>query len=466
MANTNLKRIEELKALLAKQDGVFYTHNGSFHADDALCSALIYTFADDFMDSKPVKVNRVCDRFLKDNNLTDENALIFDIGRGRFDHHQEDTPCRDPEKPKSKYAALGRLWNYFGTEMCMLYGASNEEAAKIAADYLDTAFIQNMDKTDNFGQRDFPNPLAFYIKAINPKCNAFADEAFAKFAHTFNFKCLILYAVDYGNAVQQATELASTTEKDYIVLEEFIPAVNFASTHIHFTVTESVRDPGCWNLNAVDATKHPIPNIMVNEEMKKLFPGCTFVHTARFLAVFDSKEHAVEAAERIYQMELTEEAVNYVDDFASDVVVDKAIEDHTILEKNPERKKSVFFRQLSLLDYYSRDVICCKEAISADFKIPSNELILTIRNMLWSMRNFVQHIDSTTKLVCDENQLMHVYYMVKTIYVHKNTIPAIAFNLREDIPQELVENLYEIFKVVRPGMAVDQLAKEAGVRVI
>lgn len=306
-------KIQELYGLYEKQGFIAYTHGGKFHADDMLSAALL-DVAFRLIDStawKNIRIARFTDKYLNDNNLNDSNALIFDIGRGRFDHHQEDCPVRYEDKPKTKYASLGRLWNYIGEEVCLMYGAENEEAAKYAAKYLDETFIQNMDKTDNFGPKEFPNTLAYYVNATYNEAIAlastfdgvdvttFVNEAFNRLCRGedfIKFDTLITHAVECGNNQLKVNELANSTTENYIVLDDYIPAMNFTNTHIQYVIYKSNRDEGCWTINSVNNTKYPIP---VMDIIKDQYKNCKFVHQQEFTAVFTDKESAIEAVKFI-----------------------------------------------------------------------------------------------------------------------------------------------------------------------
>ncbi len=43
----------------------------------------------------------------------DYEGIVFDIGRGQYDHHQRDSRVRENGVP---YAAFGLLWEKFGPE--------------------------------------------------------------------------------------------------------------------------------------------------------------------------------------------------------------------------------------------------------------------------------------------------------------------------------------------------------------
>ena len=73
-------------------------HAGTFHADDALAAALVLTAA-----GRDIPVKRY---FTVPEGLPD-TVIVADIGRGKFDHHQDDARCR---ADGSKYAACGLLY--------------------------------------------------------------------------------------------------------------------------------------------------------------------------------------------------------------------------------------------------------------------------------------------------------------------------------------------------------------------
>ena len=104
---------------------VAYTHAGKFHADDVFSAALLRILRPDI-------------RFVRAMGLPEGfEGFAFDIGWGRFDHHQKDAPVRENGVP---YAAFGLLWREFGQTLL------GEEA-----DNFDEHFIQPLDLEDNTG---------------------------------------------------------------------------------------------------------------------------------------------------------------------------------------------------------------------------------------------------------------------------------------------------------------------------
>lgn len=71
-----------------------FTHSGKFHADDVFSAALLLYL------NPEITIAR--------GNIVPENyeGLVFDIGRGQYDHHQKDSRIRDNGVP---YAAFGLL---------------------------------------------------------------------------------------------------------------------------------------------------------------------------------------------------------------------------------------------------------------------------------------------------------------------------------------------------------------------
>ena len=94
-----------------------FTHAGKFHADDVFATALLQILRPD------IKITRgftVPDDF---------DGIVYDIGFGMFDHHQEPREYRANGVP---YAAFGLLWRVLGP------GLVGERQARL----IDENFIQ------------------------------------------------------------------------------------------------------------------------------------------------------------------------------------------------------------------------------------------------------------------------------------------------------------------------------------
>ena len=135
---------EDLLEQIQRKDAAAFTHGGKFHADDVFSAALLLYLNPEIVITRG---NRVPEDF---------DGIVFDIGRGRYDHHQKDSRVRENGVP---YAAFGLLWEELG-------GAILGE--ELAAEF-DEAFVQPLDNNDNTGEK---NELATLIGNFNPAWDA------------------------------------------------------------------------------------------------------------------------------------------------------------------------------------------------------------------------------------------------------------------------------------------------------
>lgn len=93
---------ENLLNKIRQKDAKALTHGGKFHADDIFSSALLLYL------NPEIQITR-------GNQVPEEyDGIVFDIGRGAYDHHQKDSRVRENGIP---YAAFGLLWEELGTEI-------------------------------------------------------------------------------------------------------------------------------------------------------------------------------------------------------------------------------------------------------------------------------------------------------------------------------------------------------------
>ena len=90
--NTLLKQIRQEHASA-------FTHSGKFHADDVFSAALLLYLNPEITITRGNKVPE------------DFEGIVFDIGRGQYDHHQKDSRIRENGVA---YAALGFCGKHWG----------------------------------------------------------------------------------------------------------------------------------------------------------------------------------------------------------------------------------------------------------------------------------------------------------------------------------------------------------------
>lgn len=117
-----------------------FTHGSKFHADDVFATAVLQII------SPGIKIER------GPGVPQDFDGIVYDIGGGRFDHHQEGKEYRSNGCP---YAAFGLVWREYGAAFI-----GEEEALEF-----DRKFIQPLDESDNTGKE---NVLASIIDEFNP----------------------------------------------------------------------------------------------------------------------------------------------------------------------------------------------------------------------------------------------------------------------------------------------------------
>ena len=270
-----MTNIETLKNLA--KNGVV-THSSRFHADDILSAALLKVVGIIPNISVIQRVGRVQQNF---------NGLIFDIGGGQFDHHQQDARIRPTGE---KYAAFGLLWYAVGTEYIVDKYKTDEKTAKSAAEKFDIDFVIPMDLSDNFGTKRYPNTLSYLIASRNDI--KFTQEQTNKMFVTIANNCCeylesgIYKSYKFTKDKNQAQTLAVS---DFITLplDCDVDRSAFEGTRVKYIIKESHR--GTYNITTVEPYKIPAEYINM--------PGCVQVYSIG--AAFDTYNNALISAKKL-----------------------------------------------------------------------------------------------------------------------------------------------------------------------
>jgi len=112
------------------------THNGKFHADDVMATAILRLLLGD------IKVIRT-----RDENILRKLDFVYDISFGEFDHHQLNKEIRENNIP---YAACGLVWREFGSRVIQKFNSKfDENDIMTIFDYVERNLVQGIDATDN-----------------------------------------------------------------------------------------------------------------------------------------------------------------------------------------------------------------------------------------------------------------------------------------------------------------------------
>lgn len=259
-----------------------FTHGGKFHADDVFSAALLTYLYPDIQIERGFQVPE------------DYDGIVFDIGFGEFDHHQENKRVR---KNGIAYAAFGLLWERFGASI-----VGEDEAARF-----DEKFIQPLDLNDNTGEF---HEVASIIGLFNPAWDSDAD-ADAAFHQAKEFALQIL-TMKFQKifSVLRAKELVEgfiAKQLDGImIMEVSAPWKQFVKdTEIEFVVSPSQR--GGYNAQVVEyevneerIMKCPFPESWRGKTAEELpvisgIETLKFCHNSGFLAATATLEDAVKA---------------------------------------------------------------------------------------------------------------------------------------------------------------------------
>ena len=303
--------MNQLLEMIRQKDASAFTHSGKFHADDVFSSALLLYLNPEITITRGNKVPE------------DFDGIVFDIGRGKYDHHQKDSRIRENGIP---YAAFGLLWEDLGCEIL-----GDELAEKF-----DEAFVQPLDNNDNTGEK---NELASLIGSFNPSWdeNGGTDEAFFRAVSVAGMILENKFARYLGNerADKRIEEVLETSDQTgdsrILVLPEFIPCQKrLSETEVAFVIFPSNRGGYCiqpqkkeYSLNY----KCSFPSEWLgleNEELQKEtgLSSATFCHKGGFLMSVGDLSDAIRACQ-ISLDAFTEEItlVNLGDDTSADALL-------------------------------------------------------------------------------------------------------------------------------------------------
>ena len=271
--------------LLKVKKGI--THAGKFHTDDVLSTVLLQTLNPNI---KIIRVNQY------DANDIDQSEISFDIGLGKFDHHQENREVYDYGYP---YSAFGKLWREFGKECLKKYGFTKIDEAFLI---FNRTYVSRIDQGDNEGYQNVEpkfyendlimnfNPSWFELKN-NP--NASNEQFFkvVEFAKAlFNNWMRQLYEqIELIDVEESIWNKAINNEKDgIIVLDERIPWQTFAKknkdNNVKMVVSKNER--GGYSVISKNSYLFKIRKCQY----------LSFVHPSNFMGVANTLENAISAA--------------------------------------------------------------------------------------------------------------------------------------------------------------------------
>lgn len=287
-----------------QKDANFITHAGTFHADEVMATVILLNRFDS------IKLARV-------NEVINENALAYDIGFGKFDHHQLDfNKVRDNN---IKYASCGLIWNEFGLSITEKLNVLNPSEF---ISNIDKNLIMDIDRDDNGQSLDIEIPVKIQgipnlISLFNPtwddlesenKC--FLDALL--FANTI-FNNMVNKIVAKQKAQNIVEEKIEESNNGILILDRYMPwkdivlsSNNPKAKDILYAVFPSKR--GGYNIVATPKqsgsfdVKKPFPNTWAGLDENKLkeisgIKTIKFCHKSLFICSCESYIDALKIAE-------------------------------------------------------------------------------------------------------------------------------------------------------------------------
>lgn len=286
------------------KDANCITHSGTMHADEIFATAFLELYKDNI-------------KLFRTNNPTgNDKAIIYDIGKGKFDHHQLDAKVRENG---IKYCAFGLLWEEYGKKY--LKDLEIEDIDEVY-DYFIKDFVEQIDAIDN---GVFPKieakfkvkTLSDIFKLFNPSSFSDEDEN-TQFLKAENLAKIILEEeilncvgkVKTSNIINELIE--KNKNKTFLILDKYMPYEEFLISNekandILFVIYPSNREGYCIKTvpkSTTDkSTRLDFPKNwggLTDEELEREsgIEGLTFCHATLFLAVAKDLETAIKVVNK------------------------------------------------------------------------------------------------------------------------------------------------------------------------
>ena len=296
-----------MKLVTKITDAKYVTHNGTMHADEVFATAFLDLYKKDI---EVIRVSTV------EKDKLQPDAIVYDIGRGKFDHHGQEVETRENG---IKYSSFGLLFREFGRDF--LKKRKIEEIEE-AFTMIEKELIEGIDAIDN-GM--FPEITSIYkvktisdvIKLFNPSygSNQTESEQFIKaveLAKTI-LEELISNVSGKLKAKKIILDKIKNETKDYLELEEFLPYEETilkeeAGNHLLFVMYPSNR--GGYGIKTIkksledktDRLQFPESWAgLEKEELEKVsgIKNIEFCHSGRFLVTCKTKEAAYQVLDKV-----------------------------------------------------------------------------------------------------------------------------------------------------------------------
>ena len=287
---------------------VVVTHDGTFHADDAMAIAVCQLF---FGISGFSLIRTRNEDTINKADYVFDVGNVFDESAKRFDHHMLDCPCRN-HNADLPYSSAGLSWKYFGKRVVgYIYKGNSSSDINSIFNKVDNQVFVPIDLIDNgIGLDKTSFNISHIIGNMNPTWNSdmLQSTAFEKAVSLCrqilvkNIKSVISdieavnYIKYYLNHNKSDNRESLILDGMVLVLPIKVPYVraiySLGLTDVKFVITpengnyliNTIPDNGKQKSTRLDFPKEWAG--LRNEELEKVtgIPGSLFCHTKLFIA--------------------------------------------------------------------------------------------------------------------------------------------------------------------------------------
>ena len=291
------------------EEADYITHSGTMHADEIFATAFLDLYKKDIKVFRTTSINP--DDY--------PEKTIYDVGRGKYDHHQEDARIRENG---IKYSSFGLLFEEYGKDYLKELNLDNIEEVYTE---IEKDLVEQIDAIDN---GEFPKIEARYkvktlsdiFKLFNPSFRTNQDENNQFISAVEVAKIIFIEEVLTAKGKVIAKNLVlnkvKETDKKYIILDEYMPyeetiITNEIANDILFVIFPSNR--GGYAIKTIPksiddrSSRCEIPEEWAGKSDKELeevseIKDLVFCHVGRFIISTRTKEAAIEAVEKMINM--------------------------------------------------------------------------------------------------------------------------------------------------------------------
>lgn len=266
------------------------THNGKFHADEIMATAILKEIFN-------IELVRT-----RDKRILDELDIVYDVNGGELDHHDTNKKYRDNKIP---YAACGLVWNKYGKDVLYFIDSNlKEEEIQVVFEYIDRSLLEGIDALDNGVKIDSSEiPLmniSGVLSGFNPpwNCENKEDEAFYSALEVAS--SILRNKIDYKLSVLKAKNKVVSAYKcrdvkEILVIDTYCPYSDTLKEidknhEIYFVVFKGKDNYILQTVRDEDGNdRKKLPEAWLGKRDKDLaevtgVPDAVFCHTGRFIA--------------------------------------------------------------------------------------------------------------------------------------------------------------------------------------